>query len=269
MSKSIGIAVAPVGGWGPGQNNPLSAEAAAQAVLDCAAAGAAVYHIHSRDIDGNLTTDLSVFRNIADMVAAESDIILEASTGGLSPMSAAERALPLGVNQARMGSLNMGSLNFGDAVYSNSLPDIRFWISLMAEHGVIPALEIFDTGHLETTLHLISKGILTPPYHFSFIFNVSWGMTFEPGLLEILLRKLPEGSHWGAIFAGNTDFAQHLQVAKMGADLVRVGFEDSLICNGDAAETNAQLVERFRSELESCGYTLRSPGEVQKLLKML
>ena len=150
MNPKIILAVAPTGGWGRGNDNPITPDAIARDVIACAQAGAAVVHMHARNEKGELTTDLAPFSRAVAAIKASCDIVLEASTGGLSNLTAAERVLPASSDDAEMGSLNIGSLNFEDAVYQNSLPDVRLWIETMVRSGVKPSLEIFDTGHLET-----------------------------------------------------------------------------------------------------------------------
>ncbi len=142
--KEIGIALAPTGGWGEGRGNPVTPKDIAQQVIAGEAEGAAVVHIHSRDRVGSLTADRSDFDETVKLIRTDCDIVLEASTGGLSEMSAEERVRPAGNPSASLGSLNIGSLNFGDEVYCNSLPDVRLWIARMRENGVKPSLEIFD-----------------------------------------------------------------------------------------------------------------------------
>ena len=266
MKEPIIIAVAPAGGWGPGRGNPVAPEAVAGEVLACCEAGAAVVHLHARDAEGRLTTDLSCFNRAVEAVKASCDILVEASTGGLSDLSAAERALPVGSPHADMASLNMGSLNFGDRVYRNALPDIRFWIETMARAGVKPSLEIFDTGHLDTALRLLDEGVLEPPGNFSFIFDVAWGMQFHPLLLDLLTAKLPAGSRWGSLFVGSDDFSGHLQAAARGAALVRTGFEDTQTLEGRTASSNAELVGALRSALEGQGFAVAGPQEARQIL---
>ena len=266
MTRKIIIAVAPTGGWGRGDNNPVTPEAIAGDVVACARAGAAVVHLHARSEEGLLTADLAPFTAAVEAVKAAADIILEASTGGLSTLTAAERALPVTNPHAEMGSLNIGSLNFGDAVYRNSLPDVRFWIDTMKRSGVKPSLEIFDTGHLETARHLIAEGRVAPPCNFSFIFGVRWGMLFDPALLAYLISRLPEGSRWGAILVGSRDFDHHLKAARAGASFVRVGFEDAIHYGGRTARTNAELVTALRGTLEAEGFSIASAGEARCML---
>ena len=263
---AIIIAVAPTGGWGPTSNNPVTIEGVSEAVLQAADEGASVVHIHSRDEKGELTPDITAFSQTAAGIRAGSRILLEASTGGLSNMTAEQRCLPVTVPEAEMGSLNIGSLNFGDAVYANSLPSVRYWIQTMQDCGVKPSIEIFDTGHLETACQLIEDGIIHLPCNVSFIFNVKWGMPFDPLLLDFLLSRLPSESRWSAIFVGSTDFSQHLAAVKAGATMVRVGFEDSYVYNGKAAQSNAELVRALRLSLEAEGFTVASADEARKVL---
>ena len=267
MKRKIIIALAPVGGWGEGKNNPVSSDSIVLQVRQCAAEGAALLHLHSRDKSGKLSADTSYFDSIIDRISAEVPILIEASTGGLSLMTAQERCRPAENKKASFGSLNMGSLNFTDDVYQNSLPSIRMWIEKMRKAGVHPSLEIFDTGHLETALYLIREGILKPPYNFSFIFNCRWGMGYSYQLLNFLAARLPKQSSWGCIFAGNTDFSMHLEAAICGAHFLRVGFEDSVFIDGREAESNADLVTGLRQKLEILGFEIAALSEAKALLK--
>ena len=130
--QPIVIAVAPTGGWGAGEGNPTTPDAIARDVVECARLGASIVHLHARDGAGNLTTDLSTMQETIGMIRDRTDIIVEASTGGLSAMNARERALPIGRCDAELASLNIGSLNFADHVYRNSLPDVRYWIAAIS-----------------------------------------------------------------------------------------------------------------------------------------
>jgi len=266
MDRKIIIAVAPTGGWGRGDNNPITPDAIARDVIACAQAGAAIVHMHARNVQGELTTDLSPFATTVSAIKASCDIILEASTGGLSTLTAAERVLPATVPQAEMGSLNIGSLNFGDAVYQNSLPDVRFWVDEMVRRGIKPSLEIFDTGHLETARHLIQEGHVAPPCNFSFIFNIHWGMPYDPALLAYLKSRLPAGSRWGGLLIHSRGFANHIEAARAGAAVLRTGFEDSFNYNGKTATSNAELVTALRKELEAAGFSIASAPEARAML---
>jgi len=266
MTRKIILAVAPTGGWGSGENNPITPEAIAGEVIAYAQAGAAVVHLHARNERGKLTTDLTSFSKAVATIKASCDIVLEASTGELSSLTAAERVLPVSNPHAELGSLNIGSLNFGDAVYQNSLPDVRLWVDAMARSGVKPSLEVFDTGHLETARHLIAEGLVAPPCNFSFIFDVRWGMPYDPALLAYLTSRLPADSRWGAILIQSLDFSNHVEAARAGASVLRVGFEDSLLYDGQTATSNAELVMALREKLETAGFSIASVPEARAIL---
>ncbi len=266
MNKKIIIAVAPTGGWGKGDNNPVHPDDIAADVINCAKAGAAVVHMHARDEEGELTTDLTAFNKAVQTIKNSCDIILEASTGGLSDFTAAERVLPTVNPHAQMGSLNIGSLNFGDFVYRNSLIDVRYWIKTLAERGVKPSLEIFDTGNMEIAIDLIKQDLISLPCNFSFIFDVKWGMPFHLSILDYLKERVPENCNWGALLIGSSDFSNHLKAARSGAKVLRVGFEDSFRYKGKIAENNEELVWALRTELEAEGFSLATASEAQEIL---
>ncbi len=264
--QPIVIAVAPTGAWGVGDDNPTTPEAVTRDVVDCARVGASVVHLHARDAAGHLTTDLSPLNETIRAIRNRTDIIVEVSTGGLSPMNARERTLPVGRCDAELASLNVGSLNFGDHVYRNSVPNVRYWIDVMRRAEVHPSIEVFDTGHVETALHLIDEGLLRVPYNFSFIFGVQWGMPFDDRLARYLRTRIPAGSLAGAILVGSASFDAHVAVCDLGFRVVRVGFEDSHRYNGAIAATNAELVEAVRARLTHAGYRIATVGEARELL---
>jgi 3-keto-5-aminohexanoate cleavage enzyme len=264
--RKIIIALAPVGGWGIGDGNPVDPAALAREVSQCATAGASIVHLHARDRSGALTTDLSTFNEAVERIKSCADIILEASTGGVSSMTAIERALPAGNPHAELASLNMGSLNLGDRVYQNSLADIRLWIRMMSERRIVPSLEIFDTGNMEFALELIRQGVLTPGCHFSFVCNLDWGMRFHPVLVSFLRDRVPAGSHWGVNLIGSRDFSNHIEAARLGASVLRVGFEDSRCYNGKIAANNKDLVVALRAELEADGFSTATVDEARAVL---
>jgi len=266
MSKKTILTVAPTGGWGKGRDNPIGAERVAEEVISCAEIGASVVHLHARDQNGNLTKDQTEFLKATELIRNESDIVIEASTGGLSALTAEERVLPVRNPRADMASLNMGSLNFLNEVYRNSVPDIRLWLRAMTDAKVKPCFEIFDTSNITLANHLIREGLIQPQFNFNFVFNYKWGMEYSCALLQVLKDMLPQQSIWGVVFGGNTDFSHHLQAALSGATVIRVGFEDSQICNNRAAKSNVELVRQVREDLEVLGFELMGVDEARKTL---
>ncbi len=266
MQKKIVIALAPTSGKPGMPNNPIQPAAIAADVIDCARAGASVVHLHARDRQGRLSTDLSAFNEAVQTIKDGCDIILEASTGGLSELTPEERALPAGNPHAEIASLNIGSVNFGDLVYQNGMKDVRYWLKVLAAKGAKPSLEVFDTGNIESAHQMISEGLVSLPCNFGFVFGLKWGMAYHPAILAYLKSRVPAGSNWGADFFDSTDFSQHLDAAREGATILRVGFEDSNQYNGKIAASNAELVIAVREELEGAGYSIATTSEARAIL---
>ncbi len=139
----------------------------------------------------------------------------------------------------------------------------------MKEENIKPSMEIFDTSNICISNLFIKEGLIKPQYNFNFIFNCKWSMAFSIPLVEVLKSMLPKESMWGAVFGESRDFSSHLQACLQGATMVRVGFEDSKICNNKEAETNLELVKEIRRELEISGFELAGPEEARKLLGMI
>lgn len=91
MAEKILISVAPVSA----ADHDINPKKIAQDVIACAEAGAAMVHLHVRDKKGNLTSDLSVLKETVERIREQSDIVIQASTGGVSNLTIEERCAPL------------------------------------------------------------------------------------------------------------------------------------------------------------------------------
>src|SRR5438067_1078691 len=62
---------------------PITPDEIAQAAIEAAKAGAAIVHLHARDPkDGRPTQDPELFRQFARKIKAESDVVINFTTGG-------------------------------------------------------------------------------------------------------------------------------------------------------------------------------------------
>jgi len=266
--RKIVVIVAPVGGDIPPPSiNPLTPEDIANDVIACTEAGASVVHLHVRDIEGNLTDDLTVFSRTIDLIRNTSDIIVNGSTGGLSTLSLEERCVALKDSRIEVASLNMGSINFGEDAYINRMPDIRYWARRMAEARVMPELEIFDSGMLPAYRNLLEEKVLQPPYTLNFCLGGRWILAAVPESIFFLKSLLP-GSQipWGVVHVEMKDLALLATAIGMGASFVRVGFEDSpYFAPGKAATTNVILVEKIAALIRQMGHVTATPAEAREL----
>ncbi len=270
-SRKIIVAVAPTGKKiKPPSINPLTPEDVARQVIACEKAGASMVHLHVRDKLGEQTEDLSDFSATLDLIRKSSDIIVQGSTGGLTDLTLEQRCVALNDPRVEAASLNMGSINFGDDVYVNRMPDIRYWAHRMAEARVVPELEIFAAGMLPAYMKLVEEGVLRRPYSIGFCLGVDWALPAKAETLFFMKAMLPEKDvPWGVIHARMLDFTLLATAIGLGATVVRVGFEDSpFFAPGQAALTNADLVEKIVSLIHQIGYEVATCDEARKILEI-
>jgi 3-keto-5-aminohexanoate cleavage enzyme len=267
-AKKIIVAVAPVGREvAPPSINPLTPEDVAQEVIECARVGASMVHLHVRNRQGEQTEDITDFSKTLDLIRGSSDIIIQGSTGGLTTLTLEERCVSVTDPRVEVASLNMGSVNFGEDVYINRVPDIRYWAGRMAENKVVPELEIFEAGMIPEAQMLIDEGTLKPPYYYNFALGAHWAAPADPRSLFYLTSLLPAGAAWSVVHDGMLDFALLATAIGLGASVVRVGFEDSVLyAPGKIAETNVKLVEKMVSLVHRIGYEVAPPDEAREML---
>jgi len=245
---------------------PITPDEIAAAAAECAAAGAAMVHVHARRPDGTSTQDPAVYAEIIAKVRARCGIIVQISTGGAVGMTAEERIAPVRLGP-EMATLSMGSVNFGDDVFLNTPADMRHFLHVMREAGVVPEFEIFDSGMLTTLNRWIRRGIVPPaPLHVDLVLGVPGGMAGTPAALQFLLGDLPAGASWTVAGIGAAQLTLGALAIPLGGH-VRVGFEDNIFYHkGELATSNAQLVARIARIAAEHSRPLATPDQARKLL---
>jgi 3-keto-5-aminohexanoate cleavage enzyme len=240
-------------------------------------AGAAVLHIHARLPDGSNTMDAGIYRELHELLARETDAIVQLTTGG-SPRLPVDERLTTVLLAPEMCSLNMGLLNFfirGEQVFfSNHRSDIERFALEIAARSVKPELEIYSAVMIEEAAHLLGLGILEPPYAVNFVLHTptQGGARGTPRNLIDMCERLDElpvprselqvtVSSMGATQLPITSMA-----CAMGLN-VRVGMEDNVFFRrGELVENNAQLVERAVRVAAQLERRPATPAEARELL---
>src|SRR5580698_6747076 len=192
----------------------------ARAVQD---AGGSILHVHCRNDDGTNTHSVERFCEAYDAIRAESDLIVQFSTGGAIGMTLEERSSVLQL-RPEMATLTCGSVNFGDDIFENSFPIMRGILKKMHEFGVRPELEIFDKGHISNARRLARERLLTFPQHVDFVLGVPGGLDATVQNLCDLVDDLPEGCTWSVAGIGRQQLSMAMAAIAMGGH-VRVGLE--------------------------------------------
>jgi 3-keto-5-aminohexanoate cleavage enzyme len=217
-----------------------------------AAAGAAILHVHARNPDGSNTMSREIYGQLHDRLRAETDAIIQLTTGG-SPVLPVEERLNTVLLNPEMCSLNMGLLNFfirGEQVFfANHRSDIERFAREIAARDVKPELEVYSAAMLEEVEHLLNLDLLQPPYVINLVFHTptQGGTRGTPeNLLDAVtrIRLLGEDVRINVSAMGPTQLPLTTMAMAMGLN-VRVGMEDNVLYRrGEPLQSNAQLVER-------------------------
>ena len=110
MRKVI-ISLAPVAA-----GKPVDRAALVEGLVRSVAAGAGMCHLHCRRPDGALTPDTTELVATFEDILARPDVVVQASTGGVSDMTIEERCHPLDYWRVESSSLNGGCVNLNGSV---------------------------------------------------------------------------------------------------------------------------------------------------------
>lgn len=267
--KKILISVAPVAATDI-LNNP---RAIAKDVIACSKAGAGMVHLHVRDLNGQLTPDLSLLEETVRYIRSECDIVIQASTGGVSNMTIQERCAPVSADWVEANSLNVGSVNLGDAVYCNPIHEVNYCVEQIIRNHKIPEIEVFEIGMIKTVKDLAMRYDFVKPILFSVVLGhigaAPATVRTLQSMLEALYEFFPEEGEmlWGITHAHRKDFEIMKTALDMGASTVRIGFEDSNFLNPTTqVDTNLVLVQEIADIIKTKGMMPATPDEIRRML---
>ncbi|WP_278373115.1 3-keto-5-aminohexanoate cleavage protein [Brevibacterium casei] len=273
---------------------PVTQDEIADAAIGAAEAGAAILHLHTRDPeDGRPSQDPEHFAPVLEKVAANSDAVVNITTGGSPHMSVEERMRPVAEFKPELASLNMGSMNFGlfpmlekyedfqhewerehlensrDLVFKNTFADIERILEIGNANGTRFEFECYDISHLYNLAHFQSRGLATGPLFVQSVFGLLGGIGGHPEDLMHMRRtadRLLEDYQWSILGAGRNQQPLATMGVTMGSH-IRAGLEDSLwIGPGRLAESNAEQVEKMRRIVEELGMEVATPDEARAML---
>jgi uncharacterized protein (DUF849 family) len=277
---------------------PLTPLEIAQQAIDAAEAGAAILHLHARDPrDGRPTADPAVFADILPRIKAQTDAVINITSGGSTKMTLEERLAPPLRFRPEMASLNMGSMNFSihpaagkiqqwrhdwekpyieateDTIFCNTFRDIRHILRELGEGcGTRFEFECYDASHLYNLAHFADQGLVKPPFFIQTIFGILGGIGPDPDNVAFLRqtanRLFGKDYEWSVLGAGRHQMPLLTFASIMGAH-VRVGLEDSLYLGaGRLATSNAEQVAKIRRILEELGCEIATPDDARRLLRL-
>ena len=248
-------------------NVPITPEEIANDTYKAYELGASIVHVHARDENGEPTYKKEVFEEIIQKIRSKCpDIIVCATTSGRVHPQVEHRAEVLDLCP-EMASLTVGSLNFPQHPSVNPLETILKLATMMKERNILPELEIFEAGFINTAKYLARKGHLTKPLHFCLLLGSLGSMPANIGDLAYLVQNLPFESNWSATGIGRFQTQINAAAILMGGH-VRVGIEDSIYYNYPNKElaTNTKLVERIVRLAKELNREIATPDEAREIL---
>ena len=267
--KKVLISVAPVSAADI-LNNPI---AIAKDVIACSKAGASMVHLHVRDLNGQLTPDLSLVKETVEYIKSGCDIVIQISTGGVSNLTMEERCAPVFADWVEANSLNVGSVNLGDAVYKNPIDEVRYCVDQIIKNRKIPEIEVFEIGMIRTVKELSLQYEFVKPILFSIVLGHIGAAPATVGTLKLMIDALYENFPnredvlWGITHAHREDFEIVKAALDMGASTVRIGFEDSNYLNPTTqVDCNLPLVREVADIIKSKNMMPATPDEVREML---
>jgi uncharacterized protein (DUF849 family) len=276
---------------------PLAAEQVVRAAIDAVAAGSAVIHLHARHPDGRPAFEPAIFDEIVPPILAETNAIVNISTGGSPAMTMDERLAAALRFEPELASLNMGSMNFVYAGIAEKVSDWKFdWERpyLLRSYsqpfvntyeqierilrdlgqgvGTRFEFECYDIGHLYTLAYFAERGLVQPPFFIQGVFGILGGIGPHQEnlthMVSIADKLFGDEYVFSAFAAGRAQmsFAAH---SALSGGHVRVGLEDNLwIRKGELAVSSAQQVEAIRSTLSGLGMEIASPQDARRMLQL-
>jgi uncharacterized protein (DUF849 family) len=227
--------------------------------------GISIVHLHARDeVTLENTYKKEVYQKIIEGVKKYCpELLICVSLTGrnfpeLEKRSEVLQLLP------DMGSLTMSSLNFTSGTSVNQPNMILSLIDEMDKYGVQPEIECFDTGMLNYTNYLISKGKLKTPYHINFILGNIYNGQCDLSNLSSIKSNLPSNSYVCLGGIGTQQLKSNLY-GLLDFDGIRIGLEDNLYFKNKEKTTNIELLKRTHRIMNELDITHYKSNELREL----
>jgi uncharacterized protein (DUF849 family) len=288
MARKIIISCALTGSAdSPGVNPavPVKPTDIAREALEAANAGAAVVHIHVRDLETTKASmDVDLYTEVVERIReVNKNVIINLTTGPGARLQIGKddpfefgeatnltrpenRVVHVEKLKPEICSLDIGSFNFGPNIFINTPPHGDVMAQKIRAAGVKPELEVFDLGGIRQAKALIEAGHVEKPYLFQLCLGIPWAAEATPETMMTMRDLLPEGAIWASFGISRHQFPMAALAVILGGH-VRVGLEDNLyISRGVLAPGNAVLVERAVAIVENLGEQVASSDDAREIL---
>ncbi|MEI6688344.1 MAG: 3-keto-5-aminohexanoate cleavage protein [Thermoleophilia bacterium] len=267
-------------------NLPITPEQIANSAIEAAKAGAAIVHCHVREPEtGEPSRRVDLYREVVDRIRSSGENVIVNLTTGMggdlligpngtdTPLEGSdlvgpdERIAHLHDTLPDICTLDCGSLNFGDGnlVYVGTPDYLRIGAEKIRALGIKPELECFELGHLWFVNKLVEEGLIDDPPFVQVCLGIPWGAPATPRTMQTFADQMPPNAVWSGFAISRMEMPAVAQAMLLGGN-VRVGLEDNLYISKGEFASNAQLVERAVTIIESLGGTIAGPDVARERL---
>jgi 3-keto-5-aminohexanoate cleavage enzyme len=244
---------------------PITPEEVAESARGAVEAGASIIHLHVRDEEGKPSQRVDIFQEVTKKIRERCECIIEYSTGGAVGTPLEDRYAPLKL-KPEMASLNMGTMNFGADIFENSEHTILAICRAIQENNIMPDLEVYDFGMMDTIDRYLEKGYIPEKFQIGFVLGVPGGMSGGIKNLVLLVDRLRAAQAWEVAGIGRFQLPLAVHAIAMGGH-VRVGIEDNIYYRkGELAKSNAQLIERIVRIAREMDRPIATADETREML---
>ena len=264
---------------------PITPEHIANECLAAAGEGAAAVHIHVRDpATGKPSNDVGHYREVMERIRKrDTNLIINLTTGpggrfvpsaddpkvyapGTTLKPPLERVRHVVELKPDICSLDLNTMNSGPDVVINTPANVRKMAKAMNDAGVMPELEVFDSGDMNLARDMFADGSLKGSGLYTIVMGVKYGFASLPETLFYARSLLPPGATWSAFGIGRAEFPMLAQTWLLGGN-VRVGLEDNIyLSKGVLAKSNAELVAKARRILDDLGASIATSSEARAMI---
>src|ERR1700753_1799358 len=161
---------------------PITPQQIADSALGAAEAGASIAHIHVRDPEtGRPSMAIDLYRDVMDRIRAKNPkLVINLTTGpggrfvpseedpkvagpGTTLMAPEKRVEHVELLRPEICTLDLNTMNSGGEVVVNTPRNVRIMAERMKAAGVLPEIELFDSGDIHLARDMFADGSLKGP----------------------------------------------------------------------------------------------------------
>jgi uncharacterized protein (DUF849 family) len=264
---------------------PATPEEIANACLDAADAGASIAHIHVRDPKtAKPSMELAHYREVIERIRAKNTaLVINLTTGpggryapsdddpavagpGTTLMRPEKRLEHIIDLRPEICTLDFNTMTFGKEVVINTPRNVGIMAEIIADCGVKPELELFDTGDIMMARDFLDTGKVNRPAMACLVTGVKYGLPPTPDAMATAARMLPDDVTWTGFGVGRMAFPMLTQSWLLGGH-IRIGMEDTVyIGPGQKTKGNGELVERAVDLITKLGGQIATPEQSRDIL---